>query len=122
MAIRPTDAIEALITAVNRQPTTIRKPWTPKGIEKHTERIDRQDSLRKMATELQEPAKQPAKQPTKPAKQPTNLPAVDIYCIGAIGFYRTLIKPNVTPFVTSLYEIDWIIEEKEVEAIWVEST
>jgi hypothetical protein len=42
---------------------------------------------------------------------------VDIYYIGAVGFYRTLIKPDVTPFVTSLYEIDWIIEQKEIEAI-----
>lgn len=42
---------------------------------------------------------------------------MDIYCIGAISFYRTLIKPNVTPFVTSLYEIDQIIEQKEIEAI-----
>ena len=46
-----------------------------------------------------------------------NLPLVDIYCIGAVGFYRTLTKPNVTPFVTSLYEIDQIIEQKEIEAI-----
>jgi hypothetical protein len=42
---------------------------------------------------------------------------VDIYCIGAVGFYQTLIKLDTTPFVTSLYEIDWIIEQKEIEAI-----
>ena len=53
----------------------------------------------------------------KRVKWPTNLPLVDIYCIGAIGFYWTLTKLDVTPFVTSLYEIDRIIEEKEAEAI-----
>jgi hypothetical protein len=117
MAIKPTVAIEAPITIVNEQPTTIRKPWTPKGIENHTERIDRQDNLRKMEHELQ--GKPTATRITAKitAKRPTNLPPVDIYCIGAVGFYRTLIKPNVTPFVTSLYEIDRIIEQKEIEAI-----
>jgi hypothetical protein len=50
-------------------------------------------------------------------KRRTDLPPVDIYCIGAIGFYRTLIQPKVTSFVTSLYEIDQIIEEKEAATI-----
>ena len=67
------------------------------------------------------------KPPTRPItrkitrKRPANLPPVDIYCIGAVGFYRTLIKPDVTSFVTSLYEIDRVIEEKEAEAIQAES-
>ena len=50
-------------------------------------------------------------------KQDACLLPVDIYYIGAIGFYRILIKLDVTPFITSLYEIDWIIEQKEIEAI-----
>src|SRR5436190_24187761 len=54
-------------------------------------------------------------------KHLTNLPPVDIYCIGAVGFYRTLIKPDTKSFITSLYEIDWIIEEKEAEAIQADS-
>src|SRR5438045_9423805 len=51
----------------------------------------------------------------------TNLPPVDIYCIGAVGFYQTLIKSDTESFVTSLYEIDQIIEEKEAEAIQADS-
>src|SRR5436190_18774320 len=54
-------------------------------------------------------------------KRLTNLPPVDIYCIGAVGFYRTLIKPDATPFVTSLYKIDRLIEQKEIEEIQKES-
>ena len=50
-------------------------------------------------------------------KQRTDLPPVDIYCIGAVGFYRTLIQPKVIPFVTSLYKINWIIKEKEAATI-----
>src|SRR5277367_5336065 len=69
-----------------------------------------------MERELQGKATLPT-QPRSPVKRLTNLPPVDIYCIGTVGFYRTLTKPNVTPFVTSLYEIDRIIEQKEIEAI-----
>src|SRR5438876_2073627 len=47
--------------------------------------------------------------------------STDIYCIGAVGFYRTLIKPDTESFVTSLYEIDRIIKEKEAEAIQADS-
>ena len=46
---------------------------------------------------------------------------MDIYCINAVGFHRTLIKRNVTSFITSLYEIDRIIEQKEIKAIQEES-
>ena len=46
---------------------------------------------------------------------------MDIYCIGAVGFYQTLIKPDATPFVTSLYKIDRLIEQKEIEEIQKES-
>jgi hypothetical protein len=54
----------------------------------------------------------------KKEKRSTSLLSVDIYCIGAVCFYWTLIKPDIIPFVTSLYKIDQIIEEKEVEAIY----
>ena len=46
---------------------------------------------------------------------------MDIYCIRAVGFYWTLIKLDATPFVTSLYEIDWLIKQKEIEEIQKES-
>ena len=137
------DTIETLLTTVNKQPLsaaetvtepnrfrppgggnlnpTVRKLWTPKGIEKHTERLDRQDSLRKMEIELQKPAIKPVKPQTLPAKRLTGLPQVDIYCIGAVGFSRNLKQPDAVVFVASLYEIDRIIEEREIEAIQKES-
>src|SRR5204863_5784585 len=98
-----------------------RKPWVPRDIRRHTERLDQQDNLRKMECELQ--GKPPAMPITRKItiKCLTNLPPVDIYCIGAVGFYRTLIKPDTESFITSLYEIDWIIEEKEAEAIQADS-
>jgi hypothetical protein len=100
----------------NLKPLVTRKAWTPKDITRHTERIDQQDSLRKMEHELQG---KPRPNPTigKQAKQPINLPPVDIYCIGAVGFHRTMKQPDTTVFVTSLYEIDRMIEDKELEAI-----
>src|ERR1700722_8240814 len=55
-------------------------------------------------------------------KRPRNLPLVDIYCIGAVGFYRILTKSKTTPFITSLYEIDQVIEQKEIEAVQKDST
>jgi hypothetical protein len=59
-----------------------------------------------MDLELQ--GKTPTTQTTKQtsSKWIASLPLVDIYYIGAVGFYWTLIKLDVTPFVTSLYEID----------------
>jgi hypothetical protein len=51
----------------------------------------------------------------KPAAK--DLSPVDIYCISTIGFYQAFVKTDTIPFVTSLYKIDQIIEEKEAEAI-----
>jgi hypothetical protein len=100
---------------------TVRKSGTPRDIGKHTERIDRRDNLRKMEQELRGRTSIPKALKHALRKQDACLPPVDIYCIGAVGFYRTLIKPDVTPFITSLYEIDQIIEQKEIEAIQRES-
>ena len=49
-------------------------------------------------------------------KKPTNLPPVNIYCISAIGFYQNLKRPNTVTFITSLYEINRIIKDKEALA------
>ncbi len=49
-------------------------------------------------------------------KKPTNLPLVNIYFIGAVGFYRNLVQPNAITFMTSLYEIDQLIKEKQTLA------
>ena len=50
-------------------------------------------------------------------KRPENLPHVDIYCIGPAGFHWAAKQLDSTVFVTSLYEIDRMIEEKEIESI-----
>ena len=93
-------------------------------IESHTKCLDQQDNLQKMERELQgKPIMTTTSNSVKTTpKWPTGLPPVDIYCIGAVGFYWTLIKPNVIPFITSLYEIDRLIEQKEVEAIQADTT
>ena len=48
-------------------------------------------------------------------KKPTDLLPVDIYYISAVGFYQNLVQPNTVAFLTSLYEINRIIKEKEKE-------
>jgi hypothetical protein len=46
-------------------------------------------------------------------KKPTDFLLIDVCCIGAIGFYYNLVQPDTITFITSLYEIDQIIKEKE---------
>ena len=70
-----------------------------------------------MELELQKTSNKTAKQPKRHPKALKNLPTVDIYCIGAVGFSRHLKQPGTTAFVTSIYEIDRVIEEKEIKAI-----
>jgi hypothetical protein len=96
---------------------------TRKDIECHTELIDRKDSLQKIDLELQKRNNVTTLPPVccKTRIQYRDLVQIDISCIGAVGFYRTLIKPDTELFVTSLYEIDRIIEEKEAEAIQAEA-
>ena len=89
------------LTTVNLdpQPSPIleepRRPqWTPKGIERHTERLDRKDSLRTMEKELQlteTPKTQPQTTQKPTAKDLKDLLQVDICGISAVGFYRNLI-------------------------------
>jgi hypothetical protein len=74
-----------------------------------------------MEHELQKQATQPTQKPTLSKKRRTDLPLVDIYCIGAVGFLRNLRQLDTVAFTTSLYEIDQIIQDKEIEAIRAES-
>ena len=115
-SINQVDYRQLTITVIDSEPTT-RRTWTPRDIARHSERIDRRDNLWKMELELQ--GRTPIPKALKHAlrKQDACLLPVDIYYIGAIGFYRTFIKLDVTPFITSLYKIDRIIEQKEIEAI-----
>ena len=54
-------------------------------------------------------------------KKLIDLPPVDIYYIGAVGFYWNLVQPDTIAFTTSLYKINWIIKEKESELSGQES-
>ena len=49
-------------------------------------------------------------------KKPADLLLVNICCIGAVEFYRNLVRPNTIAFTTSLYKINWIIKKKETLA------
>ena len=56
--------------------------------------------------------------PAKPARKPSSLsckglPQIDINCIGTAGFRRSVKQEGSIAFVTSLYEIDRLIEEKQ---------
>ena len=118
----PTNQGIAIKIATNPK-STVRKTWAPKDITKHSERINRKDSLQRMERELQgKPTTAVNGRPVKRVKRPVNLLPVDIYFIGAVGFHRTIAQPEVQPFVTSLYEIDRIIEEKEAETIREQAT
>jgi transposase InsO family protein len=114
--------VPALLTAPEKRPPInpdwakmLRTSWTPKDIERHTERLDRQDDLRKMQAELQGqvPGDSQRTVGRPPMRHRPELPAIDIACIGAVGFYRNLTLPNAVPFVTSLCEIDALIRDKE---------
>jgi len=50
-----------------------------------------------------------------------DLPLVDICCISAVGFYQNLVQPNTIAFITSLYEINRMLKEKESELSGQES-
>ena len=86
---------------------------------RHSEQIDRQENLQKMENELKgklTTTKLASKKKISKFK-PTSLSAVDICMIGAAGFHRNVTRHGAIPFTTSLYEIDRIIEQKEIEEI-----
>ena len=119
---RPQDEGQPVITAATKDSSpplstarSQRPQWTLGAIERHTELADRRDNLRTMERELQlleSPVKLPRirKSPVTVRK---SLPRVDICGIGAAGFRRNLERPGAVVFVTSLCEIDRLIEEKQ---------
>ena len=46
-------------------------------------------------------------------KKLIDLPPINICYINAVGFYQNLVQPNTIAFITSLYKINKLIEEKE---------
>ncbi|OXV10354.1 hypothetical protein Egran_01885, partial [Elaphomyces granulatus] len=78
-----------------------------------TERMDRRDNIAKMNRELL------LTENFKPVNSKIKLPSrsetilqIDIAMIGAVGFRRHTRKKDTEIFMTHLYEIDRIIEEK----------
>ena len=92
------------------QITQIRPIW------KRTYQQDIRDDLRKMQKELKGVTITPV--PRKPLKLytpplPRDSPIVDITAISAIAFYFNIYRKDNKVFITSLYEIDRIISERE---------
>ena len=54
----------------------------------------------------------PQPRPVKKTRFPDNLPKINIAAIRKVGFYRNALKKKSTVFITSLYEINRILEEK----------
>jgi transposase InsO family protein len=103
------------------QSTPIPKPhqqllMAPISRQGRTFEKDLRDDLRKMNQELQKIEgieSQDVKMKTRKDRYPRNLPAIDIAMINAAGFHRNLRKEGSVNFITSLYEIDKLIEEKQ---------
>ena len=103
---------------LNPQSTASQRPLATKDVSKHSEQRDRERNLQKMEMELKgisAATKRVSKEVSK--RESTPLPPVDICMIGAAGFYRNVTRQGATPFLTSLYEIDRMIEQKEIEGI-----
>ena len=80
--------------------------------------MDQKDNLWKIERELKRtmnPRPQNIAWQTA-VKKLTNLPPINIYYIGAVGFYWNLAQPDTVAFITSLYKINWLIKEKEALA------
>src|SRR3954447_9090126 len=107
------------ISPTGRRKSTITQKQTPRDIQRHTELIDQRDNLQKMEHELREQTTiPPLTTRQRLVRRQTDLPLVDIYCISAVGFYQNLIQPSTKAFTTSLYKIDRMIEQKEIDEIW----
>ena len=93
-----------------------RTPWTPKGIEKRTEHLDRIQNYRQMKEQLENRVATPTTPWKRPSLPPKTLPSLDICAIGAVGFFRNIKHPDSVTFMTSIYEIDSLIRKREVES------
>ena len=91
---------------------------TTRNIGRYTECIDWKDNLWKMEDELKRivnPRLQIMAQKIA-IKKLMDLPPINIYYIGTVGFYQNLVQPNTIAFTTSLYKINKLIKEKETLA------
>ena len=86
---------------------------TPRYRPPRTEKMDHRDNLAKMTRELlkTENSKHTISKIKSPSLGETML-QIDIAMIGAAGFHRHSRKKDTEIFITHLYEIDRIIEEK----------
>ena len=77
-----------------------------------THQKDLQSNINKINKKLTGGDPLPQPRPVKKTRFPDNLPKINIVIIRKIGFYRNALKKESTVFVTSLYEINRILEEK----------
>lgn len=105
IAQRDADRRDKLMDAEDRRAQRYRVP--------RTEKMDRRDGLMKMSRALEyvEPADPPERD--EPRRDLKNLPVIDIAAIGAAAFHRHTKRKHTEIFITSLHEIDRIINEKK---------
>jgi hypothetical protein len=82
-----------------------------------TQKMDDRANMNKMNRNLTEETRQEEKKPCKRVHR-TDLPKIDIAAIGAVGFHRTAQKKNTEVFITSLYEIDKMIDEQRANLMF----
>jgi hypothetical protein len=86
-----------------------------------THEKDLQNGLRKMNEEFRKKIEnvepQQVKAKIRKNRYSFNLPFINIAIINATGFHRNLQKEGNVTFNTSLYEIDRLIEEKQISTI-----
>ncbi len=90
------------------------KTLVPKWQPAQTYEKDRNRNLRRMEHELKKPEIPVGPAITKPKTQSPilNPTKINIAMIGAVGFHRNMKKDSTEGFITSLYEIDRIIEDQ----------
>ena len=113
---RPKPVVQPELVDCSQLGCTNPRAWTTAGLGKHTEQLDHRENLQKMERQFRTFTDQEhSGRVRKPsASYPAKLPKIDICVIGTVGFSRSVSKPGATVFVTSLYEIDRILEERTV--------
>lgn len=114
---------EQKIRILKRDEAPVRSTTPAKGQSIHyrsprTYEADRRANLLKMDRALNESEPRYIQSDSKPKSRLTKWPPhIDIACIGAAGFIRHLKKPDSETFITSLSEIDRIIDDKKTPEI-----
>jgi transposase InsO family protein len=90
-----------------------KKPWKPKILTRPTQRTDAQDNIQKTDRELTRTDEQLPVETKERTKKKKKTLSTDIALIGGASFHRSLRIPGSEFFVSSVYEINRLIEGKE---------